>query len=151
MKSSFALIIHNKKLLLLLRDNIPTIPEPNKWTLIGGRVEDGETYEEALIREIKEETNISIKLGEAKYLGKVNSKFDEDIAMYLIYVSDKQIQDMELGDEGQDVKFFSIDELKDISLTKNLEHAKSIPSVYSVLKRVLNGDTSVKPEELELV
>lgn len=34
------------------------------WEFPGGKVEDGESYEEALIREIKEETNLNISVGE---------------------------------------------------------------------------------------
>lgn len=58
-----AIILENSKgeLLLALRDNKPGIPFPNHWDLIGGHVEDGETPEEALVREVKEELDIDIK------------------------------------------------------------------------------------------
>ena len=38
------------------RDNIPSIQFPGSLSVFGGRVEEGEKIEEALIREIKEET-----------------------------------------------------------------------------------------------
>jgi 8-oxo-dGTP diphosphatase len=58
-----AIILENEKkeILLYLRDNKPGIPFPNYWDLIGGHVEDGETPEEALIREVKEELNIDLE------------------------------------------------------------------------------------------
>lgn len=151
MKCSFAIIIHNKKVLLLLRDDIPTIPEPNKWSLIGGVVESGETHEEGLIREVREETNITIKPEELKYLGKTKPTPNQDTAMYLIYVTDKQVQELKLGDEGQDVKFFSINEIEHIELTKNLVYAFRNTVMYNAFKKMLNGDTDVKLEGLELV
>jgi 8-oxo-dGTP diphosphatase len=51
------IIFHNPagKILLYLRDDLATIPEPGKWDLFGGRVEDGETPEQAIVRELKEE------------------------------------------------------------------------------------------------
>jgi 8-oxo-dGTP diphosphatase len=63
MKKIAAIILENDKreILLYLRDNKPGIPFPDYWDLIGGHVEDGETPEEALIREVKEELNIDLQ------------------------------------------------------------------------------------------
>jgi 8-oxo-dGTP diphosphatase len=63
MKEIAAIILENDKgeFLLYLRDNKPGIPFPDHWDLIGGHVEEGETPEEALVREIKEELDIDIK------------------------------------------------------------------------------------------
>jgi 8-oxo-dGTP diphosphatase len=63
MKEIAAIILQNDNgdFLLALRDNKPCIPFPDHWDLIGGHVEDGETPEEALEREVKEELNIELK------------------------------------------------------------------------------------------
>lgn len=63
MKEIAAIILENDKgeFLLALRDNKSWIPFPNHWDLIGGHVEEGETPEEALIREVKEELDIDLK------------------------------------------------------------------------------------------
>lgn len=62
MKKIAAIILENdsSELLLYLRDNKPGIPFPDCWDLIGGHVEEGETPEEALIREVKEELGITL-------------------------------------------------------------------------------------------
>lgn len=67
MKKIAAIILENdnNELLLYLRDNKPGIPFPNCWDLFGGHVEEGETPEEALIREVKEE--LGITLGEFRF------------------------------------------------------------------------------------
>ena len=63
MKQIAAIILENDKgeILLYLRDNKPDIPFPNYWDLIGGHVEEGETPEEALLREVKEELDLDLK------------------------------------------------------------------------------------------
>jgi 8-oxo-dGTP diphosphatase len=63
MKKIAAIIFENDRgeLLLYLRDNKPGIPFPDHWDLIGGHVEGGETPEEALVREVKEELDIELK------------------------------------------------------------------------------------------
>jgi 8-oxo-dGTP diphosphatase len=63
MKKIAAIILENDKgeFLFALRDNKSWIPFPNHWDLIGGHVEEGETPEEALVREVKEELNIELE------------------------------------------------------------------------------------------
>lgn len=63
MKKIAAIILENDKgqFLLALRDNKPGIPFPNHWDLIGGHVEVGETPEQALVREFKEELDLDLK------------------------------------------------------------------------------------------
>lgn len=63
MKEIAAIILENDngEFLLYLRDNKPGIPFPGYWDLIGGHVEEGETPEEALVREVKEEIDIDLK------------------------------------------------------------------------------------------
>ena len=63
MKEIAAIILENEngEFLLALRDDKPSIPFPNHWDLIGGHVEEGETPEEALVREAKEELDIDLK------------------------------------------------------------------------------------------
>lgn len=59
-----AAVIHNehKEILCALRS--PAMALPNLWEFPGGKIEEGESHEIALIREIQEELNIEIEVGE---------------------------------------------------------------------------------------
>ena len=63
MNQSVCILFENddRKILLLLRDDKPSIPYPNRWDIPGGVVEQGESPEEAIIREMKEEIELDLK------------------------------------------------------------------------------------------
>jgi 8-oxo-dGTP pyrophosphatase MutT (NUDIX family) len=63
MKRIAAIIFENDRgeFLFYLRDNKPSILFPQHRDLFGGLVEEGETPEEILIREVKEELNYDLK------------------------------------------------------------------------------------------
>jgi 8-oxo-dGTP diphosphatase len=102
-----ALIIENpsKEVLLLLRDNKPEIAFPNHWSLVGGHVEEGETAEQAALRELSEEVSLDLKISLWK-------RYDYDYAPGVvidqhIFVGnvDSEKPAMTLG-EGQAMRFF---------------------------------------------
>jgi 8-oxo-dGTP diphosphatase len=55
-------IIRKEKKILIAQRKQDSWMEPNKWEFPGGRVEVGETYEECLLREIREELGIKISI-----------------------------------------------------------------------------------------
>ncbi len=58
-----AFIIKDRKLLLIKKSSQDP-QNADKWEVPGGRMEFGETIEEHIKREVKEETDIEIKVGE---------------------------------------------------------------------------------------
>src|SRR5260221_14571877 len=106
-KDSAAIIICWKdKVLLFHRDNIPTIPDPDFWSVIGGQIEKGETKLQGLKRELQEEVSYVPK--NIKYLTSLKTRFGTSYC-YISYVDDTEAKKFKLGPgEGQEIKFFTI-------------------------------------------
>ncbi|MFE3601336.1 NUDIX domain-containing protein [Streptomyces sp. NPDC059142] len=58
------IVIEDDRILLLDQDT----DGPRSYSLPGGKVEDGETLEQALIREMREETGVDVEVGRLLYL-----------------------------------------------------------------------------------
>ena len=86
-----------------------------KWEFPGGKIEPGETYEEALIREIKEEIDCLIKVN--NYLTTINHQYNTfhlTMHVYLCELIDKE----PILSEHIDSKWCSKDKLKDLDFAE---------------------------------
>jgi len=110
------IILSPDKILLFHRDNIPTIPSPDCWQLIGGGIEEGETPEKGLIREVKEE--VCYDLQKYYLLTKTTGQLGEDVWVYVTFVNKDEENKFKHGPgEGQEIGWFTIDEALIINLT----------------------------------
>ena len=111
-----SIIVENTKgeVLLLLRDNKSTIVYPNHWTLVGGKVEDGETPEMGAHRELAEETGLRANLAFWKRYDRQHPLFVVDQHIFLAKV-DASAASLVLG-EGQALQFFKPAEIKHLKI-----------------------------------
>ena len=109
--TSMIFVNHKRQILLLLRDNIPSIPYPNMWDVPGGHVEKNETPEECIVREMKEEMNLT--LDGFKLFSKI--EFDDRIEYTFWISANFDVEEIELS-EGQKLKWFTNDEAKNTQL-----------------------------------
>ncbi len=99
------LIIDNAEgeILLQLRDDKPGLECPNCWGTFGGQIEEGETPQEALLREVREELNYGV---ESPVLYHVYSFDGYDIYMFSTIDKKTTLNDFDVR-EGQRAGFFS--------------------------------------------
>jgi 8-oxo-dGTP diphosphatase len=142
--SSGALVVYQGKILLIRRDNKPTIPNPNMWSIPGGQVEKGESFDEALLREIREEIGISPK--NYQLLGFLKMKSDQvQRAIYLVRLNKGESKKIKLGDEGQELRWFKPHEIANTNAVPEIKDffQKNAEEIGKIIKN------RIKTEELK--
>ena len=99
------------QILLFLRDDISDIPYPNMWDIPGGHVEDSETPEQCIVREMKEEMGLNLNgFHEFKIV-----EFTDRMEYVFWKKENLDINKIELT-EGQCLKWFTEDDIRSTNL-----------------------------------
>jgi 8-oxo-dGTP pyrophosphatase MutT (NUDIX family) len=100
--ASAFLQLPNGKIVCQIRGNIPNISSPGMISPFGGGVEGDETFEQGIIRELKEELNLNIEprdlilLGETEYFSKFRQKNSVQWG-YLLKINNLDILELNEG------------------------------------------------------
>jgi len=111
--SVYAIIRNEKSEFLLLRRSEDSHTNPGKWDLPGGKLEREEILEEAIVREIWEETGISIVPGDIA--GYVISELPEKKVIAIVYDGGYLITDVKLSYEHMEYAWISLDKILEIN------------------------------------
>ncbi len=120
------------KILLIKRR---TTPFKGYWAIPGGRVDPGETVEQTIVREVKEETGLDVtvvrKIGEYHEQGVQDGlNYDYYPACFLVKTLSSEIKKQE--SEIEDIKLFSIDQ---VPAPLAFEHAQMIKDFLTSLEK----------------
>ena len=107
-------LLRDKKFLLQLRDNKPSITFPNFWGLLGGHKEIGESPLEAIKRELSEEIDSPVKaitfIGTAKTVITLTTKSWTEKIFFFKGSIDAPLDNIQLF-EGQKLGYFTFEEV----------------------------------------
>lgn len=109
-------LINDGKVIAVLRDNIPTIPFPNTWDLLGGGNEGNEDPLECWRREIEEEIGVVVNesqvIWEKEYAAETNQPYKglRSTHFFVAEITDEQISRIRLGEEGQKWELMPIED-----------------------------------------
>jgi len=105
--------------ILVLRRHPKSKTNPHKWELPGGKIEKCEFFDEALIREIREETCLDIKIGD--FGEAVQDDYPHKRTVQLIMYAKDISGEVKISDEHDDWMWASIEEIKSLDITSSLE------------------------------
>lgn len=111
--------LRGREVLLVERGKAPA---RGLWGLPGGAVEVGETIEEAVAREVLEETNVVVKpLELLTVFNSINRDDDGKVRTHFIlfeYLCEYVSGEVIAGDDAPDARWVSIDDLDSVNLMK---------------------------------
>lgn len=117
-KNAVVVIVdEDNKILLLKRSSDPKIWQPSKWALVGGGIEKNETPQQAIEREITEETGLEIK----KFIKSFSIQRNPDSIEHIFacrYEGDPT--DIRLNEENTNYGWYDVDEMKFLDIVPHL-------------------------------
>jgi 8-oxo-dGTP diphosphatase len=137
-KAAMLLIVTDGGLLMHLRDDKPGIPNPGCWAGFGGAVEEGETVEQALHRELLEETGLEID--GATFLTAEVDREGDGREVWLFYVrAEVRPEDIDLR-EGAGVAVHRIEDLPGLKMSPFVRRAMRSHLLPLLARSATTGD-----------
>ena len=116
-KNAVAVIVNNDNKFLLLKRSKESDWMPGKWSLVGGMIEKGENPQQAVEREIKEETGLTIE----KFIKTFSLQRRPNSTEHIFacrYEGDPT--DIVLNEENTNYGWYGISEMKFLDIVPNL-------------------------------
>lgn len=105
--------------ILIVKRHPKSRTDPEMWELPGGKVEKGEFFTDALVREIKEETNLDVKVGDfcEAIQNDYMHKRTVQIMMYLTDITGE----VKISDEHTEWMWANLERIKSLELSTSLK------------------------------
>jgi 8-oxo-dGTP diphosphatase len=115
-----AVTIHKGKVLLVIRGKSPSL---GKWGIPGGAVEVGETVEQAVVREVMEETNVVVKpVKLIKVFDTISHDSEGKVRVHYVlleYLCEYVSGEVKAASDAPDAKWVPLKEMDSIDMMEN--------------------------------
>ena len=105
--------------ILLLKRHPKSRTDPEMWELPGGKVEKGEHFADALVREIKEETNLNVTVGD--FCEAIQNDYTHKRTVQLMMYLDDVEGTVEISEEHTEYMWTSIEKIRGLEISTSLK------------------------------
>ena len=112
--------VFNDDCVLMVKRSKP--PAKGSWAVPGGKIRPGETMQQALVREIKEETGLDIQVGDIIYVFDVIQRDEKNEITFHFVIIDFLCElkggQLKAGDDALDAKWISRQDIKEMNINE---------------------------------
>lgn len=112
-------IIKNEDKILIVKRHPKSRTDPEMWELPGGKVENGEHFADALVREIKEETSLDASVGD--FCDAVQNDYAHKRTVQLMMYMDDVEGQVKISEEHTDYMWADLEKIKTLEISTSLE------------------------------
>lgn len=104
--------------ILIVKRHPKSRTDPEMWELPGGKVEKGEHFADALVREIKEETNLDVNVGD--FAEAIQNDYPHKRTVQLMMYLEDITGEVKISEEHTDWMWASLEKMKELEISTSL-------------------------------
>ncbi len=105
--------------ILIVKRHPKSKTDPEMWELPGGKVEEGEFFTDALVREIKEETNLNVNVGD--FAEAIQNDYSHKRTVQIMMYLDVEDGEVKISEEHTDWMWADIKKIRTLDVSTSLE------------------------------
>lgn len=129
-----AIITHRGKILLGKKEETEGHPISGEWHFPGGHLEKGEEPEEAVKREVNEETGLDVEVHQL--VDATSQTWNDDMVFQITYHCESESQAAEPEDDLEDVKWVKAKNLEQEAGSFTKENIQERSEVEDLIERI---------------
>lgn len=105
--------------ILIVKRHPKSRTDPEMWELPGGKVEKGEFFADALVREIKEETNLDVEVGD--FAEAIQNDYSHKRTVQLMMYLENIKGEVKISEEHTDWMWADLKKIKSLEISTSLK------------------------------